>query len=131
MIAYHSFSDSYSKIEKNTTAEDRSGTGGSLARDHEPLQKKVPEVTPALRLCLSFVASSSVSSVTNEGLQLLVDSGCSSHTIDPAMISIADYHPAAYHALLPPKTVYRVGSHKLLATGTATLTIGVENTASK
>ena len=64
-------------------------------------------------------------------LQLLVDSGCSSHVVDPEMIPNADQHLREYEALQPPKIVSGAGSHELLATGTAKLTIGVKNTAGK
>ena len=49
--------------------------------------------------------------------------------VGPEMIPNADQHLREYRALLPPKIVYGAGSHELLATGTAKLTIGVENTA--
>ena len=49
--------------------------------------------------------------------------------VDPEMIRNADQHLREYQALQPPKIVYGAGSHELLATGTANLTIGVENTA--
>ena len=49
--------------------------------------------------------------------------------VDPEMIPNADQHLREYQALQPPKIVYGAGSHELLATGTAKLTIGVENTA--
>ena len=45
------------------------------------------------------------------------------------MIPNADHHLREYQALQPPKIIYGAGSHELLATGTAELTIGVENTA--
>ena len=45
------------------------------------------------------------------------------------MIPNADQHLREYQALQAPKIVYGAGSHELLATGTAKLTIGVENTA--
>ena len=47
------------------------------------------------------------------------------------MIPSADQHLLEYQALKPPKIVYEAGSHECLATGTAELTIGVENTAGK
>ena len=47
------------------------------------------------------------------------------------MIPNADQHLREYQALQSPKIVYGAGSHELLATGTAKLTIGVENTAGK
>ena len=46
------------------------------------------------------------------------------------MIPNADEHLRQHEALQPPKIVYGAGSHELLATGMAKLTIGVENTAS-
>ena len=49
--------------------------------------------------------------------------------VDLEMILNADQHLREYQAIQPPKIVYRAGSQELLATGTATLTIGVENTA--
>ena len=45
------------------------------------------------------------------------------------MIPNVDQHLREYQALQPPKIVYGGGSHELLATGTANLTIVVENTA--
>ena len=51
--------------------------------------------------------------------------------VDPEMILNADQNLREYHALQTPKIVYGAGSHELLATGTAQLTIGVENTAVK
>ena len=45
------------------------------------------------------------------------------------MIPNADQHLRGYQTLRPPKIVYGAGSHELLATGTAKLTTGVENTA--
>ena len=45
------------------------------------------------------------------------------------MIPNADQHLREYQALQPPKIVQGAGSHELLTTGTANLTIGVENTA--
>ena len=45
------------------------------------------------------------------------------------MIPNADQHLREYQALQPPTKKNGVGSHELLATGTAKLTIGVENTA--
>ena len=47
------------------------------------------------------------------------------------MIPDADQQLREYQALQPPKIVLGAGSHELLATGTAKLTIGVENTAGK
>ena len=47
------------------------------------------------------------------------------------MIPNADQRLCEYQALQTPKIVYGAGSHELLATGTAKLTIGVENTARK
>ena len=49
--------------------------------------------------------------------------------VDPEMIPNADQHLREYQALQPPKIVYGAGSHELLATGTAKLTMGVESTA--
>ena len=51
--------------------------------------------------------------------------------VDPEMIPDADQQLREYQALQPPKIVFGAGSHELLATGTAKLTIGVENTAGK
>ena len=79
----------------------------------------------------TFVASSSFSSIKKGGLQLLVDSGCSSHMVDPATIPNAEQHPRKYQELRPPQIVYVAGSHELLETGTATLKPGVNNTGSK
>ena len=47
------------------------------------------------------------------------------------MIPNADQHLREYEALRPPKIVHGAGSHELLATGTAKLTIGVDNTDSR
>ena len=89
-------------------------------------------ISPATETCsFTFVTSSSFSSVKNGGLQLLIDSGCSSHMVDLEMIPNADQHLREYQALQPPKIVYGDGSHELLATGAAKLTIGVENTAAQ
>ena len=77
----------------------------------------------------TFVASSSFSSLQKGRLQLLVDSGCSSHMLDPEMIPNADQHLRECQALQPRKIVYGAGSHELVATGTTKLTIGVEYTA--
>ena len=85
---------------------------------------------PATETCsFTLVASSSFSSIKKGLLHLLVDSGCSSHVVDPEMIPNADRHLPKYQALQPPKIVYGAGSHELRATGMAKLTIGVENTA--
>ena len=89
-------------------------------------------ISPAVETCsLAFVASLSSSSIKKGWLQLLVDSGCSSHIVDPEMIPNSDKHLGEYQALQHPRIVYGAGSHELLATGTAKLTIGVENTAGK
>ena len=50
--------------------------------------------------------------------------------VDPEMIPNADQHLREYQSLQPPKIVYGARPYELLATGTAKLTIGVENTAS-
>ena len=75
------------------------------------------------------MASSSFSAIKKSGLQVLVDSGCSSNMVDPEMIPNAGQHLREYQALQPPKVVYGAGSRELLAHGTAKLTIGIENTA--
>ena len=75
------------------------------------------------------MASSSFSAIEKSGLQVLVDSGCSSNMVDPEMIPNAGQHLREYQALQPPKVVYGAGSRELLAHGTAKLTIGIENTA--
>ena len=51
--------------------------------------------------------------------------------VDPEVILNADQHLREYQALQPPKIVYGARSRELLATGTANLTIGVENSAGK
>ena len=51
--------------------------------------------------------------------------------VDPEMLPNADQHLREYQALQPPKIVYGARSRELLATGTANLTIGVENSAGK
>ena len=94
-----------------------------------PVSALPATISPATETCsFTFVASSSFSSIKKGGLQLLVDSGCSSHMVDPEMIPNADQHLREFQALRPPKIFYGAGSHELLATGTAKLTIGVENT---
>ena len=61
---------------------------------------------PATETCLfTFVASSSFSSIKKGGLQLLVDTGCSPHMVDPDMIPNADQHLREYQALQPPKII--------------------------
>lgn len=87
--------------------------------------------TAAGTCSFTFVASSYVSCTKNGGLQLLVDSDCSSNIIDLAIISNADNHLREYQVLHPPKIVHGAGSREFLATGTAKLTIRVENTAYK
>ena len=67
----------------------------------------------------TVVASSSFSSIKKGGLQVLVDSGCSSLMVDPEMIPNADQHLRKYQVLQPPKIVNGAGLHELLATGTA------------
>ena len=63
-------------------------------------------ISPATEACsFTFVASSSFSSIKKVGLQLLVDSGCSSHMVDPVMIPNADQHLREYQALQPPKII--------------------------
>ena len=49
--------------------------------------------------------------------------------VDPEIIPNADQHLREYQALKQPQIVCGTGSHELLAARTATLTIGVENTA--
>ena len=51
--------------------------------------------------------------------------------VEPEMIPNAYRHLRDYQVLQPPKIVYGAESHELLATGTAKLTISVENTAGK
>ena len=62
------------------------------------------------------------------GLQLLVKSGCSAHMIDPTTIPNAEQHLHQHQELRPPQTVYRAGSHELLATGTAMLELALTTT---
>ena len=95
--------------------------------NHSPLFLHYKRPFPLPETCsFTFVASSSFSSIKNGGLQLLVDSGCPSRMDDPEMIPNADQNLGEYSELHPPKRVYGPGSHELLATGTANLTIGVE-----
>ena len=94
-----------------------------------PVSALPATISPAAETCsFTFVASSSFSPNKKGGLQLLVDSGCLSHMVDPEMIPNADQHLREYQALQPPKNVYGARSHEVLATRTAKLTIGVENT---
>ena len=84
-----------------------------------PVSALPATISPATETCsITFVASPSFSSIKKVGPQLLVDSGCSSHMMDPEMIPIADQHLREYQALQPPKIVYGTGSHELLTTGT-------------
>ena len=84
-----------------------------------PVSALPATISPATETCsFTMVASSSFSSTKKGGLQLLVDSGCSYHMVDPEMIPIADQHLREYQALQPPKIVYGTGSHELLTTGT-------------
>ena len=93
-----------------------------------PLVSALPStIPPATETCsVTFVASSSF--INKGALQLLIDNSCSSQMVDPEMIPSADQHLREYQALQPPKMVYGAGSHELLATGTAKLTIRVDNT---
>ena len=89
-------------------------------------------VSPATETCLlTFVKNSSFSFTKKDGLQLMFESGCSSYMVDPETIPNADQYLREYQALQPPQIVNVAGSHELFATGTAKLTIGVENTAGK
>ena len=95
-----------------------------------PVSALPATISPAAETCsFTFVASSSFSPNKKGGLQLLVDSGCLSHMVDPEMIPNADQHLRECQALQPRKIVYGAGSHELVATGTTKLTIGVEYTA--
>ena len=97
-----------------------------------PVSALPATISPATETCsFTFVASSSFSSIKKGGLQLLVDSSCPSHMVDPEMIPNADQPLRGYQALQPPKIVYGAGSYGLLATGTAKLTTGIESTAGK
>ena len=52
-----------------------------------PVSALPATISPATETCPTpFVASSSFSSIKKMGLQLLVDSGCSPHMVDPAII---------------------------------------------
>ena len=97
-----------------------------------PVSALPATISAATESCsFNFVASSSFSSTKKGRVQLLVASGCSSHVVDPEMILNADQHLGEYQALPPSKIVYGAGSDELLATVTAKLTIGIENTAGK
>ncbi|CAN0303407.1 unnamed protein product, partial [Scytosiphon promiscuus] len=97
-----------------------------------PVSALPATISPAAETCsFTFVASSSFSHVQKGEIQLLVDSGCSSHMVDPAMIPNAEQQLRQYQELQPPQRVYAAGSHELLATGKAMLKLGVDNTDSK
>ena len=94
-----------------------------------PVSALPATVSPATETCsFTLVASSSFSSLKKGGLQLLVDSGCSSHMVDPEMIPNTNQPLREYKTLQRPKMVNGAGSHECLATGTAKVMIGVENT---
>ena len=93
--------------------------------NHSPLFLHYKRPFPLPETCsFAFVASSSFLSVKKGGLQLLVDSGCSCHMVDPEMIPNVDQNLCEYQALQPPILFYGAGSHELLATRTAKLTTG-------
>lgn len=74
----------------------------------------------------TFVATASIPHVEEGKFELLVDSGCSSHMVDPAMNPNAEQHLREYQALQPPQV--GVGSHGIFITGTAMLKVGLQNT---